>query len=151
MVTGIRHTAVLVLGCVLLAVMLAACGDSQPLPDIEATVQARLNEERAAEATTEARDELAKADATVPAPAPTRKPDLSTATAEPSPTSTPVRPTTTPTPTAIPTPNIEATVQARLAEERAIETTVEARAHCQQISRDIRHTQNNKQQSSSSS
>ena len=92
--TRIRHTAVLVLGFVLLALVMA-CGDSQPTRDIEATVEAMV--------------ELAKAAPTIPAPAPTRKPDLSTATAEPSPTSTPVPPTTTPTPTAIPTPDIEAT------------------------------------------
>jgi len=37
-------------------VLLAACGEgSQPLPDIEATVEARLNEERAADATTKAK------------------------------------------------------------------------------------------------
>jgi tetratricopeptide (TPR) repeat protein/S1-C subfamily serine protease len=127
MLTGMGHTAVPVLGFVLLALVMA-CGDTQPLPDIEATVQARLNDERAAEATAEARDELAKADATIPAPAPTRKPDVSTATGEPSPTNTPVPPVTTLTPIAIPSPNIEATVQARLAEERAVEATVEAKA-----------------------
>jgi hypothetical protein len=55
MLVGMRHKAVLVLGCALLAVMLAACGDTQPLPDIEATVQARLAEERVAEATVEVR------------------------------------------------------------------------------------------------
>ena len=32
----------------------SACGDSQPLPDIEATVEARLEEERSAAVTTEA-------------------------------------------------------------------------------------------------
>jgi len=64
--------------------LLVACGGTQPLPDIDATVEARV--------------ELAKAAPTIPAPAPTRKSDLSTATAEPSPTSTPVPPTTTPTP-----------------------------------------------------
>ena len=60
MVTGMRHTAVLVLGFVLLAVVMAACGGetpestpvltSAPTPDVEATVQARLKEERATEA-----------------------------------------------------------------------------------------------------
>ena len=75
MPVGMRHTAVLILGFVL-AVMVMACGGTQPLPDIEATVQARPNEESAAEATIEARVELAKAAPTIPAPAPTRKPDL---------------------------------------------------------------------------
>jgi hypothetical protein len=92
MLGEMRHKAAIALGCVLLALALSACGGTPqptpaPTPDIEATVQARLNEERAAEATTEARDELAKADATIPAPAPTRKPDLPTAIAGPSPTS----------------------------------------------------------------
>ena len=124
MLGEMRHKAAIALGCVLLAVALAACGGTpEPTPGIEATVQARLNEERAAEATTEARDELAKADATIPAPAPTRKPDLPTATARPSPTSTPVPSTRTPTPTPVPTPDIGATVEARVetrvAEERA--------------------------------
>jgi len=49
MLTGIRHKAVLVLGCALLAVV--PCGGSQRLPDIEATVEAGLNEEQIAEAT----------------------------------------------------------------------------------------------------
>jgi hypothetical protein len=35
--------------------LLTACGGTQPLPDIEATVEARLNEERAIEATVEAK------------------------------------------------------------------------------------------------
>ena len=77
MPAGMRYTVELVLGCVLVAVALAACGDTpKPTPDIEATVQARLNEERAVEATVEAMVELAKAAPTIPAPAPTRKPDL---------------------------------------------------------------------------
>ena len=81
MLTGIRHTTVLVLGFILLALALAACSGTPdstpvPIPDIEATVQARLNEERAVEAIVEARVELAKAAPTIPAPAPTRKPDL---------------------------------------------------------------------------
>ena len=51
------------LGSALLALALAACGDTpEPTPDIEATVQARLNEERAAVATVEAQAQiLAKA------------------------------------------------------------------------------------------
>ena len=74
---GVKHRALVALGCVLLALAIAACGDTpKPTPDIEATVQARLNEERAVEATVEARVELAKAAPTIPAPAPTRKPDL---------------------------------------------------------------------------
>ena len=89
MVTGIRHTAAMLLGLVLLVVALAACGYTpEPTPDIKATVQTRLNEERAAEATIEAMVELAKAAPTIPAPAPTRNPDVSTATGEPSPTNT---------------------------------------------------------------
>ena len=81
MLARMRHSTVLLLGCVLLALALAACGDTlEPTPDIEAIVQARLNEERAAESTAEARVELAKAAPTIPAPAPTRKPDISTAT-----------------------------------------------------------------------
>lgn len=61
----IRHIAVQVLGFVLLAVVKAACGaetpqstsvlTSAPTPDVEATVQARLKEKRAIEATAEAK------------------------------------------------------------------------------------------------
>ena len=47
--TDIRHTVVLVLGCVLLAVVMACGGTPEPAVDIEATVQARLTEERAIE------------------------------------------------------------------------------------------------------
>ena len=58
--SGMIHKAVLVLGYVLVAVAIAACGSTPdptpaPTPDTEATVQARLNEERATEATVEAR------------------------------------------------------------------------------------------------
>ena len=61
MLARMRHPAVLVLGFALLT-LVVACGGTQPLPDIEATVQARLNEERAAEGTVEARAQvLAKA------------------------------------------------------------------------------------------
>ena len=43
MIIAIRHKALLALGCVLLAVMLAACGGSGPFEaDIEATVEARV-------------------------------------------------------------------------------------------------------------
>ena len=86
---GIRHTAVLILGCVLLAVALAACGGGPestlapavvstpaPTPDIEATVQARLSKERSAEA-------MAKA--------------MVEATAQAVPTATPIPPSSTPT------------------------------------------------------
>ena len=38
---GMRHKAVLVLGFALLA-LVVACGDTQPLPDIDATVEARV-------------------------------------------------------------------------------------------------------------
>ena len=64
MLTDIRHKAVLVLGLTLFAVAVA-CGDTPPLPDIEATIEARV--------------ELAKASPTIPAPAPTRKPGRPTA------------------------------------------------------------------------
>ena len=46
---------------------LAACGGGPSEAEIEATVQARLNEERAADAAVEARVELAKAAPTIPA------------------------------------------------------------------------------------
>ena len=64
---GIRHKVAIALGCVLLALALAACGGTPdstlaPTPDTEATVQARLNEERAIEATVEAKAQaMAKA------------------------------------------------------------------------------------------
>ena len=61
MPTGMRHKAVLVLGFAL-GTLVVACGGTQPLPDIEATVQARLTEERAIEATVEAKAQaMAKA------------------------------------------------------------------------------------------
>ncbi len=43
MFTGMRHTAVLVLGCVLLAVMLAACGGGPSDAEIEANYAAALS------------------------------------------------------------------------------------------------------------
>ena len=43
MLTGIRHKAVLVLGCLLVAVALA-CGGGPPEAEIEATVEARVEE-----------------------------------------------------------------------------------------------------------
>ena len=62
MLSGMRHTAVLVLGCLLLAVVIACGGTPEPAVDVEATVQARLKEERAAEATVEAKAQaMAKA------------------------------------------------------------------------------------------
>ena len=68
--------------------LLVACGDSQPLPDIDATVEARV--------------ELAKASLVAPtaAPLPTHTP-LPTYTPVPAPA---VRPTPTPTSTATATP-----------------------------------------------
>ena len=89
-----RHTAVLVLECVLLAVVMAACGGeapvptpvltSAPTPDVEATAQARLKEERATEATVEARAQtMAKA--------------MVETTAQAVPTATPIPPSSTPT------------------------------------------------------
>ena len=52
---GMRHQAVLVLGFVLLAPMMA-CGDTpEPLSEIDATVAAKVVEERVAEATVEAK------------------------------------------------------------------------------------------------
>ena len=62
MLLGIRHTAVLVLGSVLLTMALAACGRGPSEAEIEATGEARLNEERVAEATVEAKAQtMAKA------------------------------------------------------------------------------------------
>jgi tetratricopeptide (TPR) repeat protein len=108
--TAMRHKALLVLGCVLLALALAACGGTPdstpaPTPDTEATVQAKLNEERVAEATVEARAQaMAKTmvEATAQAvpvatlipPSPTP-----TATPKPAPTATPI-----PAPTSKPKP-----------------------------------------------
>ena len=42
MLTVMRYKAVVDLGCVLLIAVTAACGGSQPLPDIDATVEARV-------------------------------------------------------------------------------------------------------------
>jgi len=144
MVTGIRHTAVLVLGCLLVAVALAACGDtpepatvavstSEPPPDIGATVEARIREERAAEVTVEPKAQaiakaMVEATATpvaspesivqvpaVPAintqtPTPEAKPTtvltltpMLTAPVTPVPTNSPI-PTSTPVPTFTATP-----------------------------------------------
>jgi hypothetical protein len=55
MVTGIRHTAVLVLGCLLVAVALAACGGGPSEAEIEATVVARIEEKQAEDAALEAK------------------------------------------------------------------------------------------------
>ena len=86
---GMRYQTVLVLGFVLLAPMMA-CGDTpEPLSEIDATVAARVVEERVAEATVEARAQvLAKA--------------MVEATAQAVPTATPI----SPSPTPIPVPKI---------------------------------------------
>ena len=101
MLTGIRHTAVLALGCVVVALALAACGGGPSEADIEATVEARLNEERAREATVETRAQtMAKAmvEATAQAaPTATPVPPTPTPTHTPTPTATPVPPTASPT------------------------------------------------------
>ena len=64
MLTGIRHTAAMLLGLVLLA-LVVACGDPattsigvsipEPTPDIEATVEAKVQERLRIEATVEAK------------------------------------------------------------------------------------------------
>ena len=62
MLAEMRHTAVLVLGCLLVTLTLASCGGSPSEGEIEATVEARLNEERVAEVTVEAKAQtMAKA------------------------------------------------------------------------------------------
>jgi len=91
MLAEIRHTVIL--GCVLVAVALTACGDApdsapEPTPDIEATVQARLNEERATEATIEAKAQvMAKA---MVAKAQAMAKAMVDATAQAVPTATPI-------------------------------------------------------------
>ena len=55
MLTGIRNTAVLLLGLVLVAVALSACGDGPSEADIEATVVARIEEKQADDAALEAK------------------------------------------------------------------------------------------------
>ena len=82
MLAGMRHTAIL--GCMLFAVTLAACGGGPSEADIEATVEARLKEERATETTVE---DKAQAIA---------KPMVET-TAQAVPTATPIPPSSTPT------------------------------------------------------
>ena len=57
----------------MLVALVMACGGDPSETAIAATVEARLNEERVAEATVEARVELAKAVPTIPTPALTRK------------------------------------------------------------------------------
>ena len=86
---GTRHQAVLVLGFVLLAPMMA-CGDTlEPLSEIDATVAAKVVEERVAEATVEAKlQAMAKT--------------IVETTAQAVPTATPVPPS----PTLIPVPKI---------------------------------------------
>ena len=82
---GMRHQAVLVLGFVLLAPMMA-CGDTpEPLSEIDATVAAKVVEERVAEATVEAKlQAMAKT--------------IGEATAQAVPTATPIPPSPTPIP-----------------------------------------------------
>ena len=120
MALRIRHTAVLLLGLVLVAVV--ACGGTEPLPDIDATVEAKFEEKQLEDAALEARAQaMAKAmvEATVQA-VPTATPTAThtptpTATATPTPTPTataksvPPTPTPTqvpPTPIATPTPTV---------------------------------------------
>ncbi len=84
------------------AVLLVACvGDAGLLPDIEDTVEARLAEERAAEATLEARVKNMVEATLVAAPTPTSTP-TPTPVPTPTPTPSPV-PTATSTPIATPT------------------------------------------------
>ena len=80
-----RHQALLVLGFVLLAPMMA-CGDMpEPLSEIDATVAAKVVEERVAEATVEAKlQAMAKT--------------IVEATAQAVPTATPIPPSPTPIP-----------------------------------------------------
>ena len=82
---GMRHQALLVLGFVLLAPMMA-CGDTpEPLSEIDATVAAKVVEERVAEATVEAKlQAMAKT--------------IVEATAPAVPTATPIPPSPTPIP-----------------------------------------------------
>jgi hypothetical protein len=82
---GMRHQAVLVLGFVLLAPMMA-CGDTlDPLSEIDATVATKVVEERVAEATVEAKlQAMAKT--------------IVEATAQAVPTATPIPPSPTPIP-----------------------------------------------------
>ena len=66
--SGTGHIAVQLLGFVLLALALVACGGTlqptpEPIPDVDAAVEARLKEERAVEATAQAAPQV------VPAPA----------------------------------------------------------------------------------
>ena len=117
MLAGMRHTVGLVLGLVLLA-LVVACGDTQPpapaieptsTPDIEATVEAKVEEGLRVEATVEARlKEERAAEATVGARAQTMAKAMVEATAQAAPTSTPVPPTATPVPPT-PTPSPTAT------------------------------------------
>ena len=89
-----KHTAVLVLGCLLVALVMA-CGGGPSEAEIEATVVARIDEKQAEDAALET---MAKA--------------MLEATAQAVPTATPLPPTPTLTPTPTPTPNVQATVQA---------------------------------------
>ncbi len=62
MLTGITHTAVLALGLMLIA-LVKACGDTQPLPDIAATVVAFEDLVRAERERGEAREKIYRATA----------------------------------------------------------------------------------------
>jgi len=85
----------------IIVLMALACSST----DIEATVEARLAQERGIEATVQAR--LAEETAAQPTPAPTAT-KIPVPTATPTPTPTPI-PTDTPEPTATPTPAPTAT------------------------------------------
>ena len=62
MFPGIRHTAVLSSLAFVLIALVVACGGTQPLPDIDATVEARIQEKQAEDAALEARAQtMAKA------------------------------------------------------------------------------------------
>ena len=104
--TGMRHTAVLVLGCLLVAVALAACGGGPSEAEIEVTVVARIEEKQAEDAALEAKVEaMAKAMVEATAQAlPTATPVPPTPTSTPIPTTTPTQVPPTATPTARPTP-----------------------------------------------
>jgi S1-C subfamily serine protease len=92
-----RHSVAALL---VLITAIACGGGSQAIPDVEATVQARLGEERAAEATVEARAQvLAKAIVESTVEAILSSTPIPTTTANPTPTRTP-----TPAPTAKPSP-----------------------------------------------
>ena len=107
MLAGIRHTAVLLLGLVLVAVALSACGDGPSEAEIEATVVARIDEKQAEDAALETKAQ-AMVEATAQAvPEATPVPPSPTSTPSPTPTQTftvtlvPPTPTQTPTATSV--------------------------------------------------